>query len=95
VDTNGCQRAGGASISAFSWITVGVTVWLVIAALVGLLIGRMIRGRDRQIPQDSPSIATPQIPTQSTSDPATNPIGPRERYPHPSHPHDSEQRPPG
>ena len=45
------SRAEGVTISTFAWIAVGVAAWLVVAALVGLLIGRMIRGRDRQVPR--------------------------------------------
>ncbi len=32
------------------WIVVGVAAWMVAAAVVGVLIGRMIRQRDRQVP---------------------------------------------
>ena len=43
----------GVVISTFAWIAIGVAAWLVVAVLVGLLIGRMIRGRDRQVPGDA------------------------------------------
>jgi hypothetical protein len=33
------------------WIVVGVAAWMVVAAIVGVLIGRMIRQRDRQVPK--------------------------------------------
>jgi hypothetical protein len=38
-------------------------VWLAVAAVVGVLIGRMIRKRDRQVP----SAPTPPPPTDSTT----------------------------
>jgi hypothetical protein len=40
------------SISTLGWIVVGVTAWLVVAVVVALLIGRVIRARDEQVPRD-------------------------------------------
>jgi hypothetical protein len=38
-------------MSTFAVIACMVSGWLVAAVLAGLLIGRMIRGRDRQVPR--------------------------------------------
>jgi hypothetical protein len=49
-------------ISTVMWIVVGVAAWMVVAAIVGVLIGRMIRQRDRQIPDrpaEEPAPGTP------------------------------------
>ena len=41
-------------MSTFAWIAIGVLAWLAVAVYAGLLVGRMIRGRDRQVPGKSP-----------------------------------------
>jgi hypothetical protein len=52
-----------------------VAVWLVVATLVGMVIGRTIRLRDRQVfdeadeaagETDEPDEARPEIPTQNS-----------------------------
>jgi hypothetical protein len=40
----------GAVISTFGWIIVVAAAWLAVATVVGVLVGRMIRERDRQVP---------------------------------------------
>jgi hypothetical protein len=40
-------------MSTFAWIAIGVSAWLLVAVYAGLLVGRMIRGRDRQVPRKS------------------------------------------
>jgi hypothetical protein len=41
-------------------------VWLAVAAVVGMLVGRMIRERDRQVPRaPEPPPANPQPPARS------------------------------
>jgi hypothetical protein len=40
-------------MSTFAWIVIGVLAWLAVAVYAGLLLGRMIRGRDRQVPRKS------------------------------------------
>ena len=69
----------GVVISTFAWIAIGVAAWLVVAVLAGLLIGRMIRGRDRQVPGDSAAGggSAPHIPAQGTSAHPTGPPAPR------------------
>jgi hypothetical protein len=41
----------GAVISTLSWIIVVAAAWLAVATAVGVLIGRVIRERDRQVPR--------------------------------------------
>jgi hypothetical protein len=52
-------------IGALGWIIVGLIAWLVVAAVVGVLIGRMIRLRDRQVPHGDPS-PFPGLPVRPT-----------------------------
>jgi hypothetical protein len=72
------RSPGGVVISTFAWIAIGVAAWLAVAVLVGVLIGRMIRGRDRQIPVNPPPPPGdgPRIPAQGT---AAHPAGPPAR----------------
>jgi hypothetical protein len=39
-------------ISTLGWIIIGVAAWLVVAAIVGVIIGRSIRQRDAHVPFD-------------------------------------------
>jgi hypothetical protein len=39
-------------MTTFAWIAIGVSAWLAVAVYAGLLLGRMIRGRDRQAPKE-------------------------------------------
>jgi hypothetical protein len=55
--------AVGVIISTVMWIVVGVAAWMVVAAIVGVLIGRMIRQRDRQVPDGPACDAAPVRPT--------------------------------
>ncbi len=56
---------GSRTISTLAWVIIGVTAWLVVASLVGVLIGRVIRVRDHQVPADAPVTTQPiRIPTQ-------------------------------
>ena len=50
-------------ISTVMWIVVGVAAWMVVAAVVGVLIGRMIRQRDRQVPEGSARRPAPGPPS--------------------------------
>jgi hypothetical protein len=40
----------GAGIGTLGWILVVAVAWPAVAAVVGVLVGRMIRERDRQVP---------------------------------------------
>ncbi len=53
------------------WIVIGVAAWMVVAAVVGVLIGRMIRRRDRQVP-DRPTAA----PASGAADPDRSDVPP-------------------
>jgi hypothetical protein len=37
-----------------AWIVVALAVWVAVAAFVGVLLGRAVRRRDRQVPADDP-----------------------------------------
>jgi hypothetical protein len=57
-------------ISTLGWILIGVAAWLVVALVVGVVIGRTIRNRDRQVPGDHVAPIT-GIPAPTTEqDPA-------------------------
>jgi hypothetical protein len=59
----------GVVISTLGWILVGVAAWLVVATAVGMVIGRTIRLRDRQVfdEPDGPDRPPPHgIPTQDS-----------------------------
>jgi hypothetical protein len=59
----------GVVISTFAWIAIGVAAWLAVSVVAGMLIGRMIRGRDQQVPQGPATDvdAAPHVPRQSTA----------------------------
>jgi hypothetical protein len=40
----------GATISTLGWIIVVAAAWLAVATVVGVLVGRVVRLRDRQVP---------------------------------------------
>jgi hypothetical protein len=47
------------------WGIVVLTVWVAVAAFVGVLLGRAVRRRDRQVPTgDAESFPTPRAPAQ-------------------------------
>lgn len=63
------------------WIAVGALVWIVLAVGVALLVGRIVRQRDRQVPGDEPDAPSSETATRtSRSGPATpGPGGPPDR----------------
>ena len=42
-------------------IAVVLAVWVVVALLVGLLIGGTVRYRDRQVPREGPAVPAPRV----------------------------------
>ncbi|GAA4540826.1 hypothetical protein [Pseudonocardia xishanensis] len=52
-------------MSVGGWIAVGVVAWVAIALLVAVLVGRMVRMRDRQVPADP--MPRPTRPAESDS----------------------------
>ena len=38
-----------------AWIVVALAVWVAVAAFVGVLLGRAVRRRDRQVPDGDPA----------------------------------------
>ena len=51
----------GVVITTLGWILIGIGAWLVVATLVGMLIGRAIRLRDRQVADDVGTEADPGV----------------------------------
>ena len=48
-----------------AWSIVVLTVWVAVAAFVGVLLGRAVRRRDRQVPEGSAdSFPSPRAPVQ-------------------------------
>jgi hypothetical protein len=39
--------------------------WMCLAAVVGVVLGRIIRNRDRQVPKDTKPPTPPPVPTQA------------------------------
>jgi hypothetical protein len=56
-----------------TWVAVALAVWVVVAAVVAVLLGRVVRRRDRQVP-DGQAVDTPP-PARA---PAEGP-GPKQR----------------
>jgi hypothetical protein len=46
------EPEGATVISALNWILIVAGGWVCLAAVVGLVVGRIIRNRDRQVPSD-------------------------------------------
>ena len=64
---------GLTDISAITWIAIVAGGWLCLAAVVGLVVGRVIRNRDRQVPTDSePSVTRPKPGVDRKSSPRGN-----------------------
>jgi hypothetical protein len=89
-DTKGTIAPRGDAISTFGWIAIGVTAWMAVALVVGLLIGGMIRRRDDQATRErlehDPSAAPmTHIPAQGTlAHPAKGPRARNRGTPGPS-----------
>ncbi|GAA1868973.1 hypothetical protein GCM10009836_56880 [Pseudonocardia ailaonensis] len=62
-------------MSVAGWIVVGVVAWVAVALVVALLVGRMVRLRDRQVPEPP----APAVPRRVEQDPTW-------RAPEPRHP---------
>lgn len=54
----------GVAVSAIAWIGVGAALWVVVAVPLALLVGRVIRGRDEQVP----AVAVPTSSRSTTLD---------------------------
>lgn len=67
MDTEASSTQGDI-ISTVGWIALGIAAWLVVALAMGVLIGRMIRRRDRQVPHRAEPSAPPGVPSH-TQDP--------------------------
>ena len=60
------NTAQGEIISTVMWIVIGVAAWMAVAAVVGVLIGRMIRQRDRQVPERPTTEPAPRTKVQGS-----------------------------
>ena len=47
-----------------AWIVVALAVWVAVAAFVGVLLGRAVRRRDRQVPDGDP-VRVPPPPSRA------------------------------
>jgi hypothetical protein len=63
---------GRTDISALTWILIVAGGWLCLAAAVGVVVGRVIRNRDRQIPTDSSESPIPRPGVERKSSPRGN-----------------------
>ncbi|MBA3905544.1 MAG: hypothetical protein H0X35_02495 [Pseudonocardiales bacterium] len=55
-----------------AWILIVAVGWMFLAVMVGLVVGRVIRNRDRQIPKNTERPST-QLPTQQQRGPEHKP----------------------
>ena len=44
-----------------AWVAVALAVWVAVAAVVGVLLGRVVRRRDRQVPDGGPVEVFPPV----------------------------------
>jgi len=71
------EPEGATVISALNWILIVAGGWVCLATVVGLVVGRIIRNRDRQVPSDSENRrsdgeqqkAPPSAPQRSRQEP--------------------------
>jgi hypothetical protein len=49
-----------------AWVAVGAVVWVTLAVLVAVLLGRTVRHRDRQVPHDAADapVPPPSVPAE-------------------------------
>ena len=64
------EPEGPTDISALNWILIVAGGWVCLATVVGLVVGRVIRNRDRQVPSDPrPGNADQKAPQRSRQEP--------------------------
>ncbi len=51
------------------WVLVAVVAWCAVAVVVGLLVGRAVRMRDRQVPRTGPTSDPPPVAPHAASAP--------------------------
>ena len=55
-----------------AWIAVALAVWVAVAAFVGVLLGRAVRRRDRQVPDGDPvEVFPPRLRPRKTRCPSS------------------------
>lgn len=60
------------------WVLIGVAAWVAASGVVAVLVGRMVRARDAQVPRDAPRAPRPR-PESEAEAPADVPGGERPR----------------
>jgi hypothetical protein len=73
------HRKGPTDISPLTWVLIVAGGWLCLAAVVGVVVGRVIRNRDRQIPTDAEPRPTSRRPDGSAGAPRDTPPAPQQR----------------
>ncbi|MGD9987445.1 hypothetical protein [Pseudonocardia sp.] len=63
------------AVPVIGWILVGVAAWIVVAVIVVILLGRMIRARDAQVPRSPAEPVTPQPPAVVDGPSGDPPVG--------------------
>ncbi|MBN9109096.1 MAG: hypothetical protein J0I34_09955 [Pseudonocardia sp.] len=51
------------TVPVIGWVLIGVAAWIVVSVVVVLLLGRMIRARDAQVPRGPAGPVVPPSPT--------------------------------
>ena len=58
-----------------AWLAVGAVVWVTLAVLVAVLVGRTVRHRDRQVPHDDVAVPPPSATPAERPMPEHRPRG--------------------
>lgn len=58
------------TVPVIGWVLIGVAAWIVVAVIVVVLLGRMIRARDAQVPRGpaEPVVPRPPAPVDEPSE---------------------------
>jgi hypothetical protein len=62
---------GCVAVSVIAWVWVGAALWPVVAVLVALVVGRVVRSRDEQVPR--PSVRQTGVDTAAPTEHADHP----------------------
>ncbi|GAA4850260.1 hypothetical protein ACFQ34_23290 [Pseudonocardia benzenivorans] len=41
-------------VPVFGWVLIGMAAWVAVSVVVAVVVGRMVRARDAQVPRDAP-----------------------------------------
>ncbi|GAY09043.1 hypothetical protein [Pseudonocardia sp. N23] len=69
------------SVPVIGWVLIGVAGWIAASVLVVVLVGRMVRARDAQVPRGpaDPVVPRPPSPVDGPSEPPPGSQGSRHR----------------